>query len=199
MTCAQRQTSNACSPSLFQCSVKRVILSYFSYLREEFPALVTIRRKSSLIKWRKSSPKLTKEEILMECSFFFARNLLDLDERLLFVRLCSNVPATLLPFHSVRCYSLVMCARQWVTKCTKRSKKYTAYRHEGVDYNIIYITKYNIVIPLSNETVAFSLLRIPLIYYIPFICVLDFVQVIYGDLDFCPTWGWSRALGGSGV
>lgn len=57
------------SPSLFQCSVKRVILSYFSYLREEFPALVMIRHKSSLIKWGESSPKLTKEEILMECTF----------------------------------------------------------------------------------------------------------------------------------
>lgn len=66
-----RQTCSAysVSPSLFQCSVKRVILSSFTYLREEFPALVMIRHRSSLIKWRKSSPKLTKEEILTECSF----------------------------------------------------------------------------------------------------------------------------------
>lgn len=66
-----RQTWSAysVSSSLFQCSVKRVILSYFPYLREEFPALVMIRHKSSLIKWSKCSPKLTKEEILMECSF----------------------------------------------------------------------------------------------------------------------------------
>lgn len=66
-----RQTCSAysVSPSLFQCSVKRVILSSFTYLREEFPALVMIRHRSSLIKRRKSSPKLTKEEILTECSF----------------------------------------------------------------------------------------------------------------------------------
>lgn len=57
------------SLSLFQCSVKRVILSSFTYLREEFPALVMIRHRSSLIKQRKSSPKLTKDEILKECSF----------------------------------------------------------------------------------------------------------------------------------
>lgn len=35
----------------------------------------------------------------MECSFS-TRNLLDLDERLLFVRLCRDVTATPLPFRS---------------------------------------------------------------------------------------------------
>lgn len=68
-TYTQTCSAYSVSPSLFQCSVKRAILSSFTYLREEFPALVMIRHRSSLIKRRKSSPKLTKEEILTECSF----------------------------------------------------------------------------------------------------------------------------------
>lgn len=70
-THTNRQTWSAYSVStgLFQCSVKRVILNSFFYLREEFPALVMIRHRSWLIKESKSSPKLTKEEILTECSF----------------------------------------------------------------------------------------------------------------------------------
>lgn len=68
-TYGQTCSAYSVSLSLFQCSVKRVILSSFTYLREEFPALVMIRHRSSLIKRRKSSPKLTNVEILQECSF----------------------------------------------------------------------------------------------------------------------------------